>query len=161
MNVCGLQTKGVSSVELLVGVSIAALILISASYTISMFMSTAQGVTEKTQALYLAEDGMELVRFVRDNDWANISALTVGTPYYLAVTGSSVALGTTPETIGSFSREVIVQNVYRDATTADIVASTTPGSVADPKAKYITVTVTWDTPTKTVSLDSILADLIP
>ncbi len=156
-----LRTKGVSAVELLVGVSIAALILISASYSITLFMDASHEVSEKTQALYLAEDGLELTRFVRDNDWANISALTMGTTYYFDVTDSSVGLGLTPEVIGGYSREVVFENVYRDTTTLDIVASTTVGSSADPSTKYVTVTVVWGVPSRTVSLTSILADVTP
>ncbi len=60
-------TKGVTSVEMVVGVSIAGLILLFSMYTIHNLINTTRDITLKTNALYLAEDGLELLRFVRDN----------------------------------------------------------------------------------------------
>lgn len=153
--------KGITAVEILIAVSIAAVVLITASYSIFNFVNSAREVAEKTQALYLAEDGLELIRYVRDNAWTNISTLSLNTPYYLDATSSYVHITTSPETVGDFSRSIAFQNVYRDSTTDDIVASTTSGSVADNNSKYVTVTVTWGSPTKTVSLSSILVNLNP
>lgn len=152
--------KGITAVEILIAVSIAAVVLVTASYSIFNFVNSAREVAEKTQALYLAEDGLELTRYVRDNAWTNISTLSLNTPYYLDATSSYVHITTSPETVGNFSRSIAFQNVYRNSTD-DIVASTTSGSVADDKSKYVTVTVTWGSPTKTVSLSGVLANLNP
>lgn len=152
--------KGITAVEILIAVSIAAVVLVTASYSIFNFVNSAREVAEKTQALYLAEDGLELTRYVRDNAWTNISTLSLNTPYYLNATSSYVHITTSPETVGNFSRSIAFQNVYRNSTD-DIVASTTSGSVADDKSKYVTVTVTWGSPTKTVSLSGVLANLNP
>lgn len=156
-----LYNKGVSAIEILVGVSIAALILIFASDTLAQFLNISHDVSEKTQALYLAEEGLELMRYVRDNNWTSLSALTVGNTYYLNPSSTSVGVGSTPETIGDFSRSVILHNVYRTPTTYDIVASTTSGSALDADAKYVTVVVSWGSPADSVSLTSILADIHP
>jgi competence protein ComGC len=153
--------RGVTAVEMLVGVSIAALILIAASTTISTFANTAHNIVTKTQALYLTEDGLELVRFVRDNDWADINSLTEGDTYYIDVDASSVEVGSTPETVGEFTRSVVFENVYRHSSTDDVVASTSPSSVEDTNSKYVTVTVSWGSPVESVSLPSILADITP
>ena len=81
---------GVSSIEILIGVSIAATILISASFAIVTFINTSHTISEKTQALYLAEEGIELARYIRDNDWVDISGLTTGNTYYFELTTSSI-----------------------------------------------------------------------
>lgn len=154
------QTKrGVTALEVLVGVSIAAMILIAASFSIVTFINTSHAISEKTQALYLAEDGLELVRYVRDNDWANISSLTVENEYYLETTASTVDIGTNPEIVGDFSRAVVFENVYRHGSTHTIVASTTAGSIEDIETKYVTVTISGGDLTQDLSLTSILANI--
>lgn len=153
--------RGITAVEAVIGLSIAGLMLTYAAHAIVTFISSARAVTEKTQALYLAEDGLELLRFVRDNDWSNVSGLSLGTPHYLDVASTYVRATTTPETIGDFSRSFTLRNVYRNSSTDDIVASTTSGAVADPDSKYVTMTVSWDGGTESVALTGILADLEP
>lgn len=159
-NLLAQARRGVISIEMVVGVSIAGLILVYAMYTVAQFVNNAHVVSEKTQALYLAEDGLELIRFIRDEAWSNVSSLPLNTARYLEVTASAVSVTTTPETVGEYSRSFTLSNVYRDSDD-DIVASTTSGSVADPDSKYVTVNVTWDGGTESVSLTSILADITP
>ncbi len=160
-NVQTARIRGFTAVEVLVGVALASVILIFAANTVALFINAGRVVSEKTKALYLAEDGLELMRFVRDESWNTISVLPVGSTRYLGVTSSLITTTTTPEVIDGFRRSFSVQNVYRDATTNDIVASTTGGSVADTSSKYITMSVAWGTPTTTISMTSILADIAP
>lgn len=150
---------GVSSIEILIGVSIAATILISASFAIVTFINTSHTISEKTQALYLAEEGIELARYIRDNDWTDISGLTMGNTYYFELTTSSVDIGSTPETIGNFSRSVTFENVYRHTSTDEILASTSPSVAEDVNTKYITVTITGGSLSDSVSITSILTDI--
>lgn len=150
--------RGMGILEVVVAVSIVTVVLVFFSNTFVQFINAGKQVSEKTQALYLAEEGLELLRFVRDNNWADISTLTVGTSYSLLL-NSSVGITTTPEVTGIFRRTFVVSNVYRNASTDDIVASTTVGAVADTQAKYITMNVAWGTPTSTISLTTILTHL--
>lgn len=150
-----------TAVEILVGTSIAALILIATTHTVVRFISAAQEISEKTQAVYLAEDGMELVRYIRDTDWATIGALAEDVLYYLAPTESGVVFDASPEVLGEYTRSVVVHDVYRSNTTDDIVASTTAGSSPDADTRYITITVTWGVPTQSVSLVSIFSNHNP
>ncbi len=153
------KNQGVGSVEIVVGVSIMALVLIIASETLVQFVNTGKEVTEKTQAIYFAEEGLELTRFMRDSNWLNISALTLGTTYGLALSTTTLTVTTTPQTEGVFTRTFIVTSVYRLPANDDIFASTTPGVVVDPNARYVTMNVTWGSPTSTVSLTTILTNL--
>jgi type II secretory pathway pseudopilin PulG len=149
------------ALEVVIGVSIAAVILTVAGNAMGQFINTGRSVTQKTQALYLAEEGLELIRFVRDTNWADVSVVPTDTTRYLSVTPTTVVITTTPEIIEGFVRSFRFQNVYRNATTDDIVASTTAGAVVDTSAKYVTVSVSYGNPTTTVSLTSVLADLDP
>lgn len=150
--------RGVSGVEILVGVSIAALILVFATHATARFINVGGDMADKTQALYLAEDGLELVRFVRDDSWASISGLANNATYYLDVDPATVNISGTPETIGIFSRSFEVDDVYRESSNDAIVAT---GGVVDPDTKYVTVTVSWDGGSESVSLTSILAEITP
>lgn len=155
------RPRGFTAVEILVGVAILSLVLIFVSSTIGLFINAGRTVSEKTKALYLVEEGLELARFVRDESWNTISALPINTTRYFNITGSAITITTTPEVIDGFRRSFQVQNVYRNTTTKDIVASTTGGSVADTDSKYIIMTVAWGNPTTTITMTSILTDLTP
>lgn len=150
--------RGLSSIEIVLGVSLAALILIFVTYAVVRFVNTGRDVSDRAQALYLAEEGLELIRFVRDEDWSNIGSLTGNTSYYLDIDPTSISITGAPETIDYFERRFWVSNVYRNADD-DIVPSTTPGSVADPESRYVTVEVTGGTPERTITLSTILANI--
>lgn len=156
-----LNTKrnGMTSIEIVIGVSIAGIVLVYSMYAIMEFVNSARDISAKTEALYLAEDGLELVRYIRDNDWANISSLSVNNTHYLQVTTTTVQTTASPEIVDTFSRSFRIQNVYRNPGNEDIIASTTGGAVVDTGSKYVTMTVSWGTPVKSVSLTTIIADI--
>lgn len=156
-----LRTRGVTAIEIAIGVSIAAAVLVFAANTIGLFVNANRTVSEKTKAIYLAEDGLELLRFVHDGSWSTISALSSNTTYYVYATSSTVGITTTPKTIDGYTRSFRISNVYRNNTSNDIVASTTGSAVADTSSKYITMTVAWGAPTSTIAVTTILVNLNP
>lgn len=93
-----------------------------------------------SQATFLLEEGAEVVRILRDNDWTNISSLTIGVDYYPIFSAGTWTLSTDSSTIGIFTRKVVVSSVIRDDTTGDISGSGT----LDNGTKLITTTVSWD-----------------
>ena len=153
--------RGVTAVEVAIGVSIAALVLIFTTNVIMLFVNANRTVGEKTKALYLNEDGIELLRYLRDGSWSTLGGLSENTTYYLSVTPSSVNVTSVPQTVDEYTRSFRISNVYRSNTTDDIVASTTGGAVADTSSKYITMTTTGGTPTSTISLMTILTEIDP
>jgi type II secretory pathway pseudopilin PulG len=156
------QTRqGITSIEVVIGVSIASIVLVYAMNALSLFINSARDVGIRTQALYLAEDGLELMRFMRDTDWATFSGIPLNTTRYLDISSTAILPTTAVETVGDFTRSFQVSNVYRNSSTDDIVASTTGGSVADSESKYVTVTVGWGTTGDAVSLSTILVNLDP
>lgn len=149
---------GITSIEVVIGVSIAGIVLIYSANALYEFVNSARDITAKTEALYLAEDGLEIIRYIRDEDWTDISTIPLNTTRYLAISSTTALISTTPETVDGFSRRFTIQNVYRDAND-DIVASTTGGSTADTRSKYVFMTVSWGTPVKNVTLTTILSDI--
>lgn len=154
------QARGVTAIEVAIGVSLAALVLIFAVQTIGLFVNANREASEKTKAIYLTEEGLEVLRYLRDGSWSTLSGLSANSTYYIAASGTSIAITTTLQNMDGYVRSFRVSNVYRNASD-DIVASTTSGSVADTSSKYVTMTTTYGTPTSSVSITSILTEIDP
>ena len=143
--------SGFMLVEILVAVCIITASVIAVTIVAQKSIAVSRQAFNSSQAGFLLEEGAEAVRILRDNAWSNISALTVGTTYYPTFTGGTWTMSTTPNTVGSFTRTVVVASVNRDSSTKDIVSS---GGSVDSGTKLVTVTVSWvegaDTVTKTL-----------
>lgn len=161
MIACMHKSRGVALIEVAIGVSIIALVLIFTMYAVTQYIHTGRTVSEKTAALYLAEEGLEMIRFVRDTSWNTIANLNVNATHYFATAGGVITVGNVPENIGEYSRSISIDPLYRDNTTDDIVSRAAPGSVLDVDSKYVTVTVTWGSPAQSISLTTVLTDLDP
>jgi Tfp pilus assembly protein PilV len=144
---------GIGMLETLVGLSIlvsAVLVLMAAfnSYT-----TVALRETDVLTANYLAEEGIEAVRSMRDESFAsNIVAQTTGTAYHLTFNGSDWDFTSTPQTIdGKFTRTTTLDDVYRRDSDSDIVdVSSGDPKTLDPEALKVTVEVSWDSETRTI-----------
>jgi prepilin-type N-terminal cleavage/methylation domain-containing protein len=143
--------KGFTIIEIIIACTII-------SVTVLFLMSSAQKGIElsiralrQTQANTLLEEGAEVVKIIRDNDWANISILNLDTNYYLFFntdtnTWSLSESITTPNNSlpnypidGIFTRTVLLSSVERDGGN-DIVSS--DGSIDD-RTKKVTVVISW------------------
>ncbi len=143
-------------IEVIVSSSIIAVVLILLIGSIQDTVEVSKRALERTQASFLLEEGAEATKTIRDAAWANVTALTPGTPYYLSFNGSVWSFTTTPNSIGQFTRTVTVSSVYRDATD-DIGASGT----LDTGTVLVNTTVSWEASsgTQTKSLDFYIANI--
>lgn len=104
------------------------------------------------QASFLAEEGVEALKILRDKGWQdNIASLNAGADYYLEFDGTSWKATATGQMIdGFFTRKFVLENVYRDADD-DITESGTE----DDGSRKATVSVSWQgrngTTTKNIS----------
>ena len=139
----------------LVEVMIASAIILSAVmamlgvYTLYLRVALSNGNAVK--AAYLAEEGLEAVRFLRDDSWsARIVPLSNGTAYGIALSGG-LWQATTTSWVGNFERTFTLSAVSRD-TNSDIVSS---GGTLDPNIRLVTASVSWTqagaTTTKSIS----------
>lgn len=126
-------------VEVLVAASIITVSILAAMAVTQKAVFVSRTSFHQTQAGFLLEEGAEAVRILRDNAWSNISSLTAGTNYYPTFSGGTWTLSLTPNTVGIFTRTVVISAVNRDNTTKDISVSGTD----DAGTKLITVTVSW------------------
>lgn len=143
------QNLGVALVEVLIGVSLVAIIGVFISLTVTQYVNTRNIILSDTNKVYLAEEGYEIIRFLRDENWTNISGLSNNTRYYLQVSTSTITIGGTSELIdGKYSRSFLLQPVYRSAT-GNIVPSGTSGAVLDADARNLFVYVADNNSTTT------------
>lgn len=151
--------KAFSLVEVIVAAAIVLLIGVAFTGSLSKTISLSNRALRTAQSTALLEEGAEAVKTIRDNNWATIAGLTVGTTYYLSynTTTDIWSLTTTPSVIDNiFTRTIVLSSVNRNATD-DIAVSGT----LDPKTKLVTVTTTFtsDGMTVTKSLPFYISDI--
>lgn len=139
--------KGMSLVEVIVGAAIATLILSGLITAYQLYFKTALANLRQVQAAFLAEESAEVLRFLRDGGWSNLSSLTAGAAYYLTFyNGNWQATTSNIFTDGIFERKFVLNNVYRD--TNDDIA---PNGTLDANTKKAAVTIAWHTGLATTS----------
>ncbi len=127
----------------MVEVVIASAIILSATLGLlgvhSLYLRTTLSNLNKVKATYLAEEGLEAMRYLRDVSWdSNIAALSLDTNYGVVLVGGSWQASTTATFVDGFQRVVKLSSVYR-APDGDIDSSGT----TDPDTKLLSSSVSW------------------
>lgn len=152
------EQAGFGIVEVLVVAVIISLVLVGLHATTVQALRLVQQSTKRTQATFLAEETIEVLRAMRDTGWtSSIGTLSASTDYFLAFNGSAWTISTTNIFIDDlFERKFVIENVNRDAND-DIATSGT----MDPNTKKITATVSWlsQTGTTTQSVNTYITNL--
>ena len=135
------NTKGFGLIEILIVVGIMGIAFVG----LVDFLINSSGiifrVTRNTEAVALAEEGIEGVRSLRDDGWTtNITTLTENATYYPVISANKWTLtNTNPGTVNNlYTRTVVIAGVNRDVNDDISVAGTD-----DPNTKEVTVKVTW------------------
>lgn len=147
------RSLGITVIEALVGISILGFAMVFIAHSQTTFFNASGLAMRTTHATYLAEEGQEFIRFLRDEDWTQLTALTNGTDYYFDVDAADIDITSSPEVIGEFSRKFTLSPLNRDAND-DFVET---GGSSDAGGRIATVTVTWGT--QTVTLQAIVTNL--
>ncbi|MDZ4284442.1 MAG: hypothetical protein U1A28_01295 [Patescibacteria group bacterium] len=157
--ICGAR-RGMGLVEALVGTAVVTLVLGLSIGAINHFFTVGKKTADRVEATYLAQEGIEALRFVRDSGFANIAAVPVDTTRYLLIAPASISVTATPETLSGFERTIVVRDVYRANSGDDIVASTSPvAKTLDPDTKLVEVSVYASTTDVRVTLGAYLTNL--
>jgi len=144
------NVAGITLVEVLVGVSILTIVGIFIGVSVSHFALARNNILHDTKKMYLAEEGYEIVRILRDGNWSNISSLGAGNIYYLGVATTTLAITSVPEIIDErYLRLFFVEPVYRNST-GGIVSVGDAGAVLDNNSRQVSVQVGDDVSTTTV-----------
>ena len=135
--------KGVSLVEVIVAAAIIVIVVLGLFSGYIMYFRVGVEVVGRVQAILLAEEAIEAVKFLRDDSWdVNIEPLTLNQPYYLVATSSTWKATTTPSILfGKFTRSMRLYSVNRDSN-GSIVTS---GGTLDLGTKKVVVTIWWST----------------
>ena len=151
------RTQGISLVEVIVGISILAAIAVTVGISVTTYVDARGNLLTDAKATYLAEEGYEILRAIRDEDWGDISSETTGTTRYLSVTPTTLSITGTAEVIDSqYTRSFEIQSLYRNGSD-DVVASGAPGATLDPDSRIVEISVVG--PNGTVTLSSILSNV--
>lgn len=136
---------GISVIEILVVIAILLIAFVGILGLLTFSLQTLSLIKETTSANFLAQETIESVRNFRDGtDWATngLGTLTVGVSYHPEKTADIPAkwiLAEGEETIGNFTRKIILENVQRDGND-NIVEE---GGTNDPDTNKIKITVSW------------------
>ena len=132
--------RGFGLVEVLIGAAILSAFISAIVLAFQYFLTQSFDSVDNVQASFLAEEGIEAVKFIRDQGYVEyIATLDTDTPYFLAYDQTWNAT-TTKETYidGMFERSFVLHDVYRDG--SDDIAES--GSL-DPNTKEVTVFVSY------------------
>ncbi len=141
-----MRKKGFSTVEVMVGLFILLLTFFAVLEASERSLVVAEDNLREAQAIFFLDEGLEVVRLLRDDNWLNLANLSVGVPYYLDFVGGRWLFSNTPYVASAgnlydiFSRQFRLDAVNRDASSRNIVSS---GGTLDPDTKKIEVTVSW------------------
>lgn len=132
---------GFGVVELLAAIVIITVALVFIMEVYSFFIKAGNQNEKRLQAVSLAEEAIEAVRSMRDQDWNSISSLSFNTAYYPDQSASPAKwiLVSGQQNINGFTRQVILSRVYRDAND-NIVES---GGIEDPGTRKVMSTTSW------------------
>lgn len=142
-------------IEVVIAIAIISIMIVVVGYSVMTYVDARAQLLDNTKKLYLAEEGIELLRVLRDEDWTAIESLTVDDTYGFSVSTTTIATaGTVEEIDGTFYRSFVVSAVRRDANDdIDFLG----GGTIDPDTRLVTVSVFG--PTSTTSLSAILTNI--
>ena len=156
------RAAGFGVIEVLIASGIIGATIFSLYYVFVLGTRLSVDAGNKISANFLAEEGLEAARFLRDSSWTdNISGLVSGTAYYLSFdkinSAWSITAGAQAPVDGTFYRKLTVENVSRDSND-NIVSS---GGTLDPGTKKINIEVAWANrgATSTILLSTYLTDM--
>lgn len=138
------RKKGFGLIEIIIASAVISVALISLSQVFVLANRLTLRATEQVRANFIAEEGIEVMRFLRDKSWSShLGNLSLATNYYVVFATSTSAWSITTTNPGlideTFQRVIRASSVLRD-TSDDIVVS---GGTVDPDTLKITSTVTW------------------
>lgn len=146
--------RGFGLIEIVVGSAIITLALFGILAVAQQSLRISDYSLKDMQAGFLAEEGAEALRNIRDLSWQNFYALPVSTTLYLSFTeGAASRFATTTANIyiDGFERSFIVTPVYRDG--SDRIAAS---GTLDTGTRKVQISVAWPnrgaTTTKTIDL---------
>ncbi len=130
-----MKSPGFTIIEFIVAAGI--FMIIAAASVVALMhsgMIDRKG-SEQEKARRYAQEGIEAVRSIRNQDFGSLVAGTHG----VSSTGGTWAFSGTQNVNAGMTRQIVVADVYRDGNNTIV----TSGGTLDPDTKKATITVTW------------------
>jgi type II secretory pathway pseudopilin PulG len=133
------KNLGFSLIELVVAIGLFAVTIpaLYAGYAASREGKPQQ--EQRVEAVTYIQEIVEALRVVRERGWEEFAVNGV---FHPVVVGYTWELASGPQTINGFTRQLLIEDVYRDAGGTVV----TSGGTLDPSSKRVTITVAWQTP---------------
>lgn len=126
--------------EAVVSISIIAGFVIVLLGVNAFYLNMAFGNKQPLKASLLLEEGVEVLKFLRDDSWSqNISSLNNNTPYYLTLNNNEWSLIDTLVQNDIYTRSFVFEEVYRNSN-GDIDEN---GNLLDVDTKLANINVSW------------------
>jgi type II secretory pathway pseudopilin PulG len=152
-----ISQSGITLVEVVVAISIVTVSLVTIGFSVTAYVDARSALLVNAKAAYLGEEGYEILRALRDENWNTIDGIALDTTKYLAVSTTTISVTSTPEIIDTdYTRSFIVHPLYRNGSD-DIVSSTAMGAVVDDDGREVEINVVG--PTGTTTFEAILTNL--
>lgn len=137
--------NGFGLLEIVIAVAIIGSTVFALSFVFLMADKLESKASNQIRANFLAEEGLEVLRLLRDDSWSgHLAGLNTVTTYYLSFDAATSAWSITtsnPGLIDSlYARSFVVAAVNRDGAD-DIV--TPPDGTPDANTKKFSVSVSW------------------
>lgn len=134
--------KGISLVEVIFASAIIGLSMVYIVNVYGNFMQLSLENTDKIQAVFLLDEGVEAMKTMRNYSWSSIASSTSNIDYYLIWQDGRWQSTTTPVLVDNkFIRKYQISDVYRDPSTLNIVTS---GGVLNNDSKLLDIEVLWN-----------------
>jgi len=131
--------KGFGLLEAVIAIAVVSASLFSLAAVSQLSFRASSESARDIKAGFLAEEGFEALKTIRDSGWANIGALNQGQDYYLVFSGGSWQATSAPQLVdGIFARKFVLSPVYRDA--SDNIS---PSGALDSDSLRVTLDLSW------------------
>ncbi len=138
------NNSGFALLEIVVGAAIIFISTFALMLTASSMTRINANTYREVKAAFLLEEGIEALRFIRDDGWGNLATIPLDTDYFISfdAINSKWATTTTEELIdGEHYRRFVVSEVLRDVSD-DITLDTFLGT-PDTDILRFTIRVEW------------------
>ena len=140
-----MDNKGVSLIEVIVVLGLLALVITVFGRLNAVFSRSVSSASLNVRANAIAVETMESVRFLRDDNWGNISGLSPETDYYMSFSDSDkewhIEYSNPGNIDNTFLRKFSTHAVFRDSVTGQIVSS---GGIPDNDTLRVDAEVLWN-----------------
>lgn len=147
--------KAFSLVEVILAIGLFSALVLAMTSGVTFAIQSTQIFAIKNKAIFLADEGLEAARSIRNEAFAN---LTLGT-FGLAQTGNKWVLSGSSDVVGPYTRSLVITSI--DSTTKQVVSTvswSSPSAGSESITMYLTnwyrtVAPAWSAPYQAAKLD--------